>query len=332
MESGDDKLRLVKKDQRPDSEFFAREFLYDLVNSTLDPARREAVDKAVKENRELQEDVEKIRAGIHYASQLAATKVADSLLEQIDEPETYMSVLLKKTNYERWPMAVKWGLEALVVLAVLVSVLVIVPWDKALKWGLSPRGREIVLAEMSRPPKSEIEIAGTAEHAGETVFEDEGTQAANQPKPVPPPPVAVAPVPAVPAAAPVPAKTPPVAAAVPAPAAPTVAAVDADKRPKGGEGALYRGVMSVTNVGVTSAKIRDKVIELGGRKAGEVEIGWRKTPTQSYFHFTMPEAKYEELQRFLADYGKSDLHKEKHPRVMPDGIIRLILTVEEAKK
>ncbi|MNL61807.1 hypothetical protein D3C87_1857750 [compost metagenome] len=49
-----------------------------------------------------------------------------------------------------------------------------------------------------------------------------------------------------------------------------------------------------------------------------------------YFHFTLPEAKYAELEAFLATYGKARIGKEKHPRVMPDGIIRLILTVDEA--
>lgn len=329
MENGDQKLPLTKKDSRPDSEFFAREFLYDLVNSTLDPARREAVDKAVAENRELQEDVARIREAVRYADHLSATGISEDLLEQIDEPETYLSVLLKKTNYERWPLAVKWGLEALVVLSALLLVLIIVPWDKALKWGLSPRGREVILAEMSRPSRTEIEVtAGGEEHQGENLFEDEGTQVAKKTAPAP-----AAPTPSPAAKTPEPAKPP----SAPAPSAPAAAAVatttpaETEKKSKG-EGALYRGNMYVTNVGVTSTKIRDKIIELGGRKAGEVELGWRKTPTSSYFHFTMPEAKYEELQKFLADYGKSDLHKEKHPRVMPDGIIRLILSVEEARK
>ena len=95
---------------------------------------------------------------------------------------------------------------------------------------------------------------------------------------------------------------------------------------------MYRGKLAVTNLEAIGPKIRDKILELGGRKAGEVELGWHKTPESAYFHFTIPEAKYEELQNFLSGYGTAVIDKEKHPRVMPDGIVRLIITVDEANR
>lgn len=63
-----------------------------------------------------------------------------------------------------------------------------------------------------------------------------------------------------------------------------------------------------------------------------MELGWKKTPTSSYYHFTIPQAKYDDLIAFLSIYGKPVIAKEKHPRVMPDGILRLIVTVDEAQK
>lgn len=83
---------------------------------------------------------------------------------------------------------------------------------------------------------------------------------------------------------------------------------------------------------MNSPKITEKIIELGGRKAGEVDIGWKKSDTTYYYHFTLPEAKYSELIAFLSEYAKTELTKEKHPRVMPDGIIRLIITLDEKKQ
>ena len=59
----------------------------------------------------------------------------------------------------------------------------------------------------------------------------------------------------------------------------------------------------------------------------------KKPDDQLEIHFKPePEAKYEELLAFLRTYGPPNIKKEKHPRVMPDGIIRLIVTINEAKQ
>ena len=94
-------------------------------------------------------------------------------------------------------------------------------------------------------------------------------------------------------------------------------------------GWIYRGQFLVTNSEAVSPKIKDKIKELGGQKAGEVEIGWLKAPNVYYFHFTVPEAKLVELEALLKDYSTGRIIKEAHPRVMPDGIIRMLFTVEE---
>jgi hypothetical protein len=118
----------------------------------------------------------------------------------------------------------------------------------------------------------------------------------------------------------------------PTPSATPVAKKEEEKTDATSGGFLYRGELAVTNLSVVGPKITEKIKELGGRKAGGVELGWQKSPTSTYYHFTLPEAKYQELATFLGTYGKAQLNKEKHPRVMPDGIIRLIITVDEDKK
>ncbi len=86
----------------------------------------------------------------------------------------------------------------------------------------------------------------------------------------------------------------------------------------------------MVNLDATTEKFIEKINSLGGRKAGEVALGWKKAEG-SYFHFTIPEAKYDELTKYLLEYGQLRITKEKHERAMADGIIRLIITVNEAK-
>ncbi|PIS10710.1 MAG: hypothetical protein COT73_07910 [Bdellovibrio sp. CG10_big_fil_rev_8_21_14_0_10_47_8] len=96
------------------------------------------------------------------------------------------------------------------------------------------------------------------------------------------------------------------------------------------QGFLYRGSIEITNVQAVTPKLVDKVSELGGRKAGNVELGWSRG-SGAYFHLTIPELKYEELKAAFSQYGELKITKEKHDRVMPEGIIRIIITVEEKK-
>lgn len=331
----DGKIELAKKDRRALTPFHARELLPDYARGDLDPRRRDALAEFLKEHADLRAELERLRAGLEYAEKLSGTLVYAGLLEEIDEPETYLSVLLKKTNYERWPLTVKWGLEAAVVLAVFMVVLIAIPWDRALKFGLSPRGREIVLAEVQRPlPNDAMDLGAPEEKETPPMETVEEKPAAAKPAPVPAKPPAV-PVAVAPPAKPVPPApaVPPAATTVPAPAAPPVVAAAAPvpipAKAKPTEGFLYRANLRIGSLQTDGNRITEKIAELGARKAGEVELGWRKTPTSAYYHFTMPEAKYEDLVKFLDEEGVLKVSKENHPRIMPNGLIRMIITVEE---
>ncbi len=132
--------------------------------------------------------------------------------------------------------------------------------------------------------------------------------------------------PATPPAAP----TPPADQTLPAPPT-TAASVSAIETEEKSGGFLYRGQVNVTNLESVWPKIRDRIQDIGGRKAGEVELGWRKSDTLRYFHFTVPEAQYAVLKKFISQYGELQISKEKHGRIMPDGIIRIILNVNEGR-
>ncbi|MBX3039805.1 MAG: hypothetical protein KF789_03725 [Bdellovibrionaceae bacterium] len=343
MEKHPSPIPLSKYGKRELSPFAAGELLYDYHLEKLDSERAESVRDVLGKHAHLKRDLARIQSADLYLSLLGKARPPADTVEKIDEPDTYLSVLLKKTNYERWPLTIRWGIEAAVVLCVFLVVLIVMPWNQLLNMGLSPQGREIILAEMDHGSRNAFDDGLTPMFSDESAgFEDEGV------KPLPTSTTtADVVVPSIPAVAttgvtipqvqlPVvpPAKTPPPAATVVSSAkeAKPVAEVPADTSKKPGEGALYRGILKVTNLDATGLKIIEKIEELGGRKAGQVELGWKKTATSSYFHFTMPQAKYDELISFLAAYGSPRIQKEKHPRVMPEGIVRLIIEVEEAEK
>lgn len=326
MAQQEDKLALSKKGKREVSPFVGHELLYDYLMGNLDQERNTAVADHVKFSRDAQLDLSKIEVGLKYAEKLSETVVSQPIIEQIGIPSNYLTVLLQKSQFDRWPQGLKWGLEALIVVAAIVSVLTITPWQKVVQFGMSTGAKDVILAEVSKTESS----SPTFEDKPQFVDEGLKTGKSDADTGATTPAVAASPAPAVkasPVASPAPvakADTKPKAEPIAEPAGTAVAGI--------GGGFLYRGEIAVTNLNTTGAKITDKINELGGRKAGAVELGWKKTPNSMYYHFTIPEARYQDLLNFLGTHGKPQLSKEKHPRIMPDGIIRLILTVDEDKK
>ncbi|WP_374076884.1 hypothetical protein [Bdellovibrio bacteriovorus] len=316
MAQQENKIPLSKKGKREISPFIGHELLYDYLSGSLDKERRAAVEDHVKFSRDAQLDLTKIQNGQSYAEKLADTVVSQPIIAQISAPSSYLTVLMQKSNFDKWPQGLKWGLEALVVVVAIVTLLTVTPWQKVMQLGVGTGSKDVILAEVSKSS----ETAPVVEEKPE--FVDEGVSKEPTKEPV---------------AETVAAKTAETPKAVPAAATPLAAKKEekpaAETSPAAASGGfLYRGEIAVTNIDVIGPKITDKIAELGGRKAGSVELGWKKTPGSMYYHFTIPEAKYQDLLTFLGTYGKPKVGKEKHPRVMPDGIVRMIITVDEAKK
>lgn len=334
MADREDKLALSKKGKREVSPFVGHELLYDHLMGNLDQERQAAVVDHLKFSRDAQLDLAKIEVGLRYAEKLSETVVSQPIMEQIGIPSNYLTVLMQKSQFERWPQGLKWGLEALVVVAGIVVVLTLTPWQKVVQLGMSTGSKDVILAEVSKTGDAPV-----VEEKPQ--FVDEGIKPAGSPSPVAV--ASVSPTPTVTATGAAAKVTPAKTVAAASPVAKPTPALKAEPTPKTevaetsaaaatGGGFLYRGEVAVTNLAVVGPKITEKINELGGRKAGAVELGWQKTGTSMYYHFTIPEARYQDLLTFLSVYGKPALSKEKHPRVMPDGIIRLILTVDEDKK
>lgn len=341
-----DEIPFSKKDQRKLSAFLGNELLYDYLSRNLDPERMRAMDEVVAENREIQDEIQSLNSALNYVEHLAESDISESLLEQVRLPVSYFQGLLQKIQFHEWPRGFKLGLEAIFVVVMIAGVAVFFPWHQLVKWTWK-NSNEVVLSELKNefkgPQQTEDAIAAKElpnNIPAEVKYQDEATEktpAKAETKEASAPPVAEVPA-ATPAPAKVAAKTPP-AEAPPAPPKSndsTTAAAESNKsaaETAGGkrQGWLYRGNVSVVNLDATTEKFVAKISEFGGRKAGEVELGWKK-PEGNYFHFTIPESKYQELEKYLASYGHLKIQKEKHDRVMPDGIIRLIVTVSESKK
>ncbi|NJL23812.1 MAG: hypothetical protein HC902_00590 [Calothrix sp. SM1_5_4] len=78
-------------------------------------------------------------------------------------------------------------------------------------------------------------------------------------------------------------------------------------------GFLMRGDLDVSDFDNTWPLIRDKIIALGGKAAGNVELGWLRREDQSYFHFSLPESNYSELELFLGPLVPSGLRVNATP-------------------
>ncbi len=97
-----------------------------------------------------------------------------------------------------------------------------------------------------------------------------------------------------------------------------------DSKPKG---YVSRAFMTLANLDEIGPKIVDHIVELGGEKAGEVELGWQRG-TGRYYHFALPEENHEKLLEKLRAYGPVRISKDPHPRIMPEGQVRFILWIE----
>lgn len=311
---------LSKKNKRQVSTFLGNELLYDYVCGVLDEERVRVVEALLQTSKESQAQLDKIKSGLEYTKKMREIQVSPLLREKITTPSSYLSVLFQKARIHEWPVGIRWGLESLIVVFVIVTFLTLAPWEKVLNIRFSSPSNEVILAEINKKNSvgKSAEISAPLQEVPE--FVDEGLKTKED------------------SVLPALVTSPPLKNSSPEKAVVAKAALkeapkeETKKEATKDSGFLYRGKISVVNLDAVGPKIKDKIVELGGRKAGEVDLGWQKTAGSAYFHFTVPEEKYSELQSFLSEYGHASIGKEKHSRVMPDGIIRLIITVDEAKK
>jgi hypothetical protein len=93
-------------------------------------------------------------------------------------------------------------------------------------------------------------------------------------------------------------------------------------------GFVWRGKIIVETLDDnTTQRITQIITDLGGEKAGQVPLGWSRGE-ERYYHFTLSETSYESLVQRLGVLGEVELKKERHPRVMESGKMRIIMSVK----
>ncbi len=97
------------------------------------------------------------------------------------------------------------------------------------------------------------------------------------------------------------------------------------------QGGVFRGILTVNDLDEVTPKIIDKIVNLGGKKAGEVELGWKKSPKVGYYHFTLPQDSVESVNQYLKLFGDYKVVFENHPRLLPPGTKRFIIEVVEGE-
>jgi hypothetical protein len=313
-------IQPLRRKPRKLTKFLCQELLYDYMTGHLDADRKKAVEEYLSEHPEMRVELKEMAEAVSYCDKLSQTKLSDELTESLAQVRLASEVVAEKVAYRNWPDLLKWSTEATIISVCVAGIAMVVPWNSIRTVFERPSSEHVILADVEKKiDEKDVDVPSAA-----PIF-------IGPPKPPggEAPAATAAPVAVAPKATPIPAPT-----ATPTPVLKVIAKTDEvkpnpnDKRgqPKG---LLYRIMMNHANIRTLAPTISDRIRELGGKKAGQVEIGWRKS-NGNYFHFAMPEKEYQKLISTLGGYGPVRIYKSPHERVMPAGSIRIILWVEDA--
>lgn len=307
------------------SKFHCREMLYDYMAGRLDPQRRDAVEKALNEDKDLKTELDDYIDAAHYCEKLSQVQLSENTINDLENIRLQTEIVADKIRYRNWPDLLKWSSEAVVISVFVAGLAMVIPWSTIRSAFKNPPHNEVILADVEKTP-AEAATPVDAIPLGAKI----------KPDPIAP---VVAPTPTVAPVIGAPLKptdlteiaTVPVVIAPVEPPKPRLVeepkAVAAETKPAT-QGMLHRILMSRSDIEALAPELRDRIVALGGKKAGEVEIGWRQ-PGQNYFHFSIPEKNYDQLLSALAAIGPSRIYKSPHPRIMPEGQMRIILTIKD---
>ncbi len=299
------------------SEFMTIELLYDYKIGKLDSIRAEAIEEGLKNSPLAQAELTKLGVGIEYCDMLKRIEISDDLLKRLlDRPTTKQKIF----HYIAWkniPQAFKWGVEALIVAFAITFFIIEFP-----KFYTEDSVTESIVAQTFQPApltdyntlKDQIVPQQTGAPVTEQGEDDNQPEIPFETADLP----ADTPVNSVPAVEDV--NVPTTAQEQVKPDVPRSKVVRT--------GYIYRISFKNENAYEITPDLVEKIISLGGKKAGQVELGWKKS-NGSYFHFAIPDTSYDMLIDTLSKYGSFSVDKSEHPRVMPDGVLRFIVWIEK---
>jgi hypothetical protein len=296
---------MKKKDQL--TPFLAKSLLYDYLKGNLSSERKKAVDLVLQQDADLKLVLRNLEMKMKELESFDAVGVTERWKEDLSLPHPSLSQQLASLERRFAPRFWKALPLTVLVVSVITAVAVFQPWkllhlnevevtQVAMNDDDVRMEAALALSEKDIENVMKAQVQETKEEAPSTdQLTLTGTRTA--------PPVEVK------AKTPEKQETPP------------------KQKPKMGE--LYRGFMTVGDLVAVSDKAASKIIALGGKKAGQVPLGWERAEDERYFHFSLPEKNKKALLDFLSNFSQVRLSSQPHPLVMPEGKIRIILVVRQ---
>lgn len=313
--------------------FICQELLYEFVLGRLDPERQKAMDLYLSSDRDSQHELERLRRGFVFASQMSKSQMSGALRAALLGFEPVWKRRL--TQWTTWFSRRGWKLLPYLVLAgiLVLGVAVIKPWTYFTQ-------HEVILVEDDKAPGTPAALP--ADVAAKV-------QTTNKDTPLVPP---VTPQPAVKKAerpsletppeneislpSPLPLPTPIVkavdlSASVEPTAATTATAESPEKTPKSVEHFWsYRGRLELGgDYEIAVAAIREKINSLEGQVVGTIGLGVQRKQGEAYFNFSLPESKQQDFEDFLKNFSRVQFRKHSDKQGMPEGQNHIILTVKD---
>ncbi len=296
------------------SELSAQGQLLDLVENKLSPLQSRSIQIEIDKSAKLAQLKSFLENGKKEIEKFEDLSVPVTLIKKISGSMSLSDRLQEQFRTGDWPTGLKWATEGFLLIAVLIFTINIIPWNNFFDIVWKKQAKTILFKDSSSVETlaaREVKVQGESKSL---TFPDEGVKNTT---------TTLAVSAATPAPAPTTTTTTLVVTQVTAPTATQVSA-----NAKSLQGFVYRGVLKTTNVRAITAKIVSSIDSMGARKAGEVRLGWPKG-SGSYFHFTIPDQQFENAKKTFESFGTLQLAKEKHDRVMPVGISRVIIDVVE---
>ena len=315
------------------SDFLCGEMLLEHLEGVLDTSRRIAVERLLESSQESQIEYRKLLQGLEYCEVIRTSGIAEKSIQEIQLNRGIFSKLIDQLHWRQWPEFGKSFVQAACIAVVTASVVTLLPWNKLpIFSGAATTDRTIELARLNSD--SEIELPAVVTEpivvAGNNI--EKPSIAKTKPS------VVLAVVPQI-------NKEPKEKILTVSPQVIKPAASVAEKTKKPAvvssviltrnrivnKGILHRIYLDLDEVDKYTESIAEKIRELGGEKAGQKNLGWR-TKGGRYFHFKISEKQYGVLIIFLKGFGLVREKKHAHRIVMPAGVRRSVLWIEDIKK
>lgn len=352
--AGDVKVEKIHRTlrEREISEFICQEMLYEHFAGLLDPQRKKAVEEFLRKSETSQLEYQKLLRGVEFCARMNGVRLKPGALKDFSVKSVSFEKILGKGHWKNWPESLRHFTQATAVAAMTAFLVTLLPWEKIPVFSEQEADRTIELVKIGMTPRQEPH--GEVADAGHE-HDEEGVEVSFEVSPEEQ--IAVHEVQDEPSEQAAPEVTdvsaPTSSASVgEEDAAGVLAKADEEVTPSQERGAVaveekslqeetsddprfqgfvYRVTMNLDELDKKSDLIAEKIRSMGGKKAGKVDLGW-KTKGGRYFHFSLPENQQMEVISYLKSFGTVKLSKDAHRRVMPKGLVRFILWIEDFEK